>query len=156
MLRIEGSTSLDSEFEIYFAYGSNMSSARLFERIPSARSLGAARLEGFRLAGNKLGSDGTGKANLVVDLQSVAWGVIYALPASEWPRLDRFEPGYLRQLAKLRDLRDQTHAAQLYLAQAPGPDLPMHPWYREHLIEGAREHELPSDYIAWLSQLPIS
>ena len=73
--------------ENYFAYGSNMSSLRLRERIPSARSLGAARLAGWRLAPNKRGRDGSGKANLVVDANSVVWGVLYQLVAADWPRL---------------------------------------------------------------------
>ncbi|TNF88372.1 MAG: gamma-glutamylcyclotransferase, partial [Gammaproteobacteria bacterium] len=39
----------------YFAYGSNMSPARLQARVPSARPLGVYRLKGHRLSFHKRG-----------------------------------------------------------------------------------------------------
>jgi hypothetical protein len=66
--------------QLYFAYGSNMSSGRLR---PGAVPAGAARLEGYRLRCNKRGRDGSGKAE--------AWGVLFWLPDPDWEALDRFE-----------------------------------------------------------------
>jgi len=139
--------------EIYFAYGSNMSSLRLRERIPSARSLGAAQLAGWRLAPNKPGRDGTGKANLVADANTLVWGVLYELGPADWPTLDRYEPGYIRISQSLVESGELTRRAEVYVFERPGPDLPMHDWYREHLVEGAREHALPADYVAALECL---
>ena len=51
--------------QIYYAYGSNMSSARLVERVPGARTLGPAQLEQWRLLCTKPGADGSGKVNLI-------------------------------------------------------------------------------------------
>ena len=50
--------------DLYFAYGSNMSSARLAARLGPTRCLGRAVLDHFALAWNKPGLDGSGKANL--------------------------------------------------------------------------------------------
>jgi hypothetical protein len=140
---------------IYFAYGSNMSSLRLRERLPTARSLGAARLPGWRLAPNKPGKDGSGKANLVADPGAAVWGVLYELIAADWPTLDRFEPGYTRLPQPIEDGRSRLQRAQVYVFTQHGPDLAMHHWYREHLLQGAREHALPTDYITALETLPV-
>jgi gamma-glutamylcyclotransferase len=140
--------------ELYFAYGSNMSSTRLRERIPHARSLGSARAPGWRFAWNKRGRDGTGKANLVVEERAVVWGVLYELRPDDWSVLDRYEPGYARMAHELLDAEGRLHPGQLYVCHAHGPDLALQDWYREHLIEGAREHALPSQYVARLEELP--
>ena len=99
--------------ELYFAYGSNMSSARLRERVPAARSLGRGQLAGFRLAWNRPGQDGSGKANIVVAEAQIVWGVLYEFPESQWPTLDRFEPNYARETHSLLDRAGQTVSAQL-------------------------------------------
>ena len=82
--------------EVYFAYGSNMSSNRLRARVPEARTIGRAHLNGWRLAFNKPGRDGTGKANLVASAHSTSWGALYEIPSEAWEQLDSFEPGYER------------------------------------------------------------
>ena len=46
---------------------------------------------------NKVGRDGSGKANLVVQEKTCAWGVVFELGAADWDVLDRFEPGYARR-----------------------------------------------------------
>ena len=48
---------------LYFAYGSNLFSARMRERVPSAQARGPARLAGHRLTVDKPGRDGTAKAS---------------------------------------------------------------------------------------------
>lgn len=61
----------------YFAYGSNLSTKQMENRIGSTRQAKRTRLVGYRLAFNKRGNDETGKANIVVDAKSTVWGVIY-------------------------------------------------------------------------------
>lgn len=139
--------------DIYYAYGSNMSSLRLRERAPGARPLGAARIAGWRVASNKPGADGTGKANLVADAAAEAWGVLYELHPEHWTLLDRLEPGYTRMEHTVIDLTGRAQTAQLYLWTEPTPELPMHGWYRDHLLVGAREHDFPQDYIQALEAL---
>lgn len=48
---------------LYFAYGSNMSSARLRARVPSCRPIGIAFLPGHELRFHKRSKDGSGKCD---------------------------------------------------------------------------------------------
>lgn len=139
----------------YFGYGSNMSSPRLLERIPDARPLGAALLPGWRFACDKRGRDGSGKANIRLAPRTAVWGVVFELPPEAWPRLDRFEWGYRREPCRVRHGR-RVLEAQMYVAVAPHEqELEPFDWYRDHMLHGAREHELPEDVIAALAALPV-
>ncbi len=133
----------------YFAYGSNMSSRRLADRV-RAQPLGVAWVPGLRLAFNKPGADGTGKANLVCAAGDRAWGVVYRLSAPELARLDRFEPGYARGLEGVWLAGRGPVRAVLYRWLAATPELAPTPAYLTHLLEGAREHGLPRHWRAAL------
>src|SRR5699024_6090609 len=50
----------------YFAYGSNMCTARLAQRVPGVKALGSAWLGGHRLYWHLRGGDGSGKCNIVL------------------------------------------------------------------------------------------
>jgi hypothetical protein len=142
---------------LYFAYGSNMSSARLRERIGSADALGAASLPGFRLVFNKPSLDGSGKANLVAALDAITWGVLWWLGRERWTALDAFEPGYRRAAMPVQSRSMGRVEAEVYLYdaphdvrhEAPGGLAPFD-WYVDHLIDGAREHALPESWLATL------
>ena len=121
-----------------------MSSARICERIPNARTIGRAYWSGMRLTCNKVAADGSGKANLISDERHTAWGVLYELDEPDWIALDGFEPGYTRQRCSVIHMDDQIIPAQVYLADAPYCVTPPHDWYRDHLLNGAREFGLPA------------
>ncbi len=140
--------------QIYYAYGSNMNSTRLVERVPGARILGPARLDSWQLRCTKPGADGSGKANLIEDPKAVTWGVLYALGSDDWTRLDAFEPGYERTEHAVLDASGRAVRAQLYLWTQTTEELAMAGWYRDLLLAGAREHGLPDDYVAMLEALP--
>lgn len=53
-----------------FACGSNMLTARLRERVSSARPVGTACLPGFSLRWHKVSVDGSGKCDVVEDVLS--------------------------------------------------------------------------------------
>ena len=74
---------------LVFSYGSNMLSARIQERCPSARAIGVARLPGFELAWHKRSQDGSGKCDVVAGTtDSIVFGVVFTVPQSEKPDLD--------------------------------------------------------------------
>ena len=134
--------------DLYFAYGSNMSTARLHARIARAEPVGAARVEGYRTFCNKRGKDGSGKANLVATPTAEAWGVLCRLTPADWEILDRFEWGYQRKTRQVLAREGEAHRAQLYLALQPEKrEIPPFDWYRELCLEGAREHALPESTI---------
>jgi hypothetical protein len=138
---------------LYFAYGSNMGSARMRSRVPEARLRAVGCVAGFRLALDKAGADGTGRANLAPEAGGLVWGVVWALPGSAWPALDRFEPGYARREIEAVSTGARV-LAQTYLATDPA-DAPLDVSleYARLLLEGAREHGLPAEHVAILEAL---
>ena len=138
---------------LYFAYGSNLYSQRMRERVPSAAARGVARLDGHRLALDKPGRDGTAKANLRPASGVSVWGVVWALDAAHWPALDACERGYRRIEVTVR-LGDVETAAATYASElcteSPFPSRA----YKRFLVEGAREHGLPPHWVDLLEALP--
>ena len=138
---------------LYFAYGSNLSPARMRERIAGAEPLGAARLVGFCLRLDKRGADGSGKANLGDDASQSVWGALYRIDASDWPRLDAFEPGYERIAVEV-EWRGAAQAAETYRSHRLTEHAVPFAWYKRLLVEGARAHALPEAWIRRLESLP--
>jgi hypothetical protein len=146
---------------VYFAYGSNMSGARLRARIGAVQPLGAALLRHWRLAFDKPGRDGTAKANLVACAGSGTWGVAWELDASRWSALDRFELGYRRVRVQVERADGERLVAESYVFE-PGPgggalaSLAPSAEYVSLLLAGAREHALPGEYVERIRRLVLS
>jgi len=137
--------------DLYFAYGSNLSQRRLAERIPGPECQGPARLADYRLSFNKHSADGSGKANLVASPGEEAWGVLWTIAREDWPTLDGFEPGYVRTPCSAVDAAGQPRAASVYLWPGAGPEEAPYDWYLAYLLEGARENQLPAEYVRRLA-----
>lgn len=137
----------------YFAYGSNLKTARMCERAPSARPEGIARLLGYRLVWDKRGRDGTGKANLRADANAAVWGVVYRLEVAEWVFLDAHESGYDR-LEVYISQRGERLRAHTYLSTLLTTEPVPAAWYQRLVVEGAREHGLPLEWIRSLDSWP--
>lgn len=139
----------------YFAYGSNMLTARLVERCGTARSINAAFVEGFALAFSKVSKDGSGKATLVQHEQSTVHGVLFSLHSSELPKLDALEglgKGYDRiEVDVVTDRAPSKIVAHTYIATKMDDDLVPFDWYLGLVVAGARDHVLPDDYTYELS-----
>ena len=135
--------------ELYFAYGSNMSSARLGERLASVRALGRARASGWSLTFDKPGRDGTSKANLVARPDAHVWGVVYELRTEDWPALDRYERDYRRAGCIVETPAGERLETQAYFFDSdPGrPAARPSRDYLAHLLAGASEHGLPEDHV---------
>lgn len=138
----------------YFAYGSNMSTARLCSRIPSAVRVGVGRLFGYRLAFHKAGErDGSAKCDafLTGDPDHEVLGVVYRLQPDEKGVLDAIEGvghGYENRLVELTMMDGSRISAWVYCATAIDRALKPFDWYREHVVRGALENRLPGEYIA--------
>ena len=137
---------------LYFAYGSNLLSRRMLERVPSAAARGPARLAGWRLALDKPGRDGTAKANLRHATEAHAWGVAWALDPAHWPGLHACERGY-RRIEVDVILAGGLVRAATYVSELFTDDLLPSGAYRRFLVEGAREHGLPAHWVALLEGL---
>ncbi|PSJ44476.1 gamma-glutamylcyclotransferase [Zobellella endophytica] len=139
----------------YFAYGSNMSLARLCARVPGARPLGRFRLAGHRLCFHKVGRDGSGKCDAAETGNPAdgVHGVVFALPPGGKARLDEVEgrgQGYGDKWVWVEDAGGRRWRAFTYYATRRDPGLRPYCWYLHHVLVGAREAALPADYIGAL------
>ena len=137
-----------SQRDLYFAYGSNMSSRRLRERLSSAKALGMARLDGYAWCCNKLGKDGSGKANLMTQNGAQVFGVLYEIKSKQWKQLDRLELGYQRIEVEL-EFEGQPRTAWSYQSKLITANPPT-PEYLSFIIDGLIEHKLPMAYVSEL------
>ena len=144
----------------YFAYGSNMLTARLRSRVPSARPVGTAQLSGHSLRWHKKSVDASGKCDAFCtgDETDVVHGVLFEMSAAEKPQLDAAEgvgSGYeSRSIPVVRG--ENTEEAVPYLAQSSSvsPRLRPYSWERDLVVGGAREHCLPDTYSKHLAEQP--
>ncbi|QID18431.1 gamma-glutamylcyclotransferase [Nitrogeniibacter mangrovi] len=135
----------------YFAYGSNMSVARLRARIPGAQRLGLATLAGHVLRFHKCGADGSAKLDAVAtgDAADRVLGVLFGLTAADKAVLDAIEgPGYAVVPVAVGSATGGVVEAFMYRALRVDATLRPFGWYVHHVLTGAREAGLPADYVA--------
>lgn len=140
---------------LYFAYGSNMCSERLRSRITSLNIVGRASLKDRKVVFNKRSKDGSGKANLVESPGSVVWGVLYEINVQDLYTLDKIEGGYERITVRVQKPDGSEVEAVTYVSEDLTNDSRPYKWYKKLLLSGAREHNLPQDYIAYLEGFPV-
>jgi gamma-glutamylcyclotransferase (GGCT)/AIG2-like uncharacterized protein YtfP len=145
----------------YFAYGSNMLTARLQARCASAQARSVVRVDDYKLSFFKKGRDGSGKAMTSKSAGGRVFGVVFDLDESDLASLDRFEgvgQGYDRvgdftahNLDTGKPLDAVTYIANPDFIVS---DLKPYDWYLNLVIAGARHHALPSDYAMALTATP--
>lgn len=143
---------------LYFAYGSNLMSARLKARTPSARAVSRAVLPRFKLRWHKIGADGTGKCDVVFTNGpgDCVHGVAYTIRRGELRHLDRVEElgsGYYACNVSIQ-VRGRRRIARTYRAIPVDASLKPLDWYKRFVVRGAREHRLPDHYVAGLARTP--
>lgn len=145
----------------YFAYGSNMCTHRLRERVPSCRFLAVAKLPGHALRFHKGGrNDGSGKCNIFPTgiADDAVIGVLYAMAPAEKANLDRVEGvgfGY-RSIEVSVETAEGPARAWTYRAEEAAIDERLVPytWYKEFVLQGAIEHGLPAWYVRAIAEVP--
>lgn len=141
----------------YFAYGSNLSRARLQARVPEAKPLGRARLEGWALCFDKHGRDQHAKANIRSSSGEHVWGAVYHLPSALRDPLDRAEGlGVEYAMRRVRitvDAPASVIEAYTYVALRICPGLPLQDWYLGHVLAGIVDHGLPQHWRGQVSRI---
>jgi len=141
---------------LYFAYGSNMCAGRLRARVPSAEALFGAKLMEHRLAFHKKSIDGSGKADAhYTGRDDCVWGVVFELDSAEKPALDEAEglgSGYLEKIVSVVGTSGESTATMYYATDTDGTLKP-YSWYLRFIIDGARQHGLPDEYISQLEKV---
>jgi gamma-glutamylcyclotransferase (GGCT)/AIG2-like uncharacterized protein YtfP len=143
-------------YKFYFAYGSNMAAERMTRRIPAAEIFCAAKLAAYSLQFHKVGSDGSGKCDVVqCDSPGAAvYGVLFRVQQHDLLELDRYEgPGYSRTTVTVATDSGEILAAATYVALKSNPQLLPYSWYKEHVLRGATVAGLPASYIATLKSV---
>jgi len=151
---------------LYFAYGSNMHSAQMKQRCPSATFVCRAKVPSHRLAFTLTSLErGCGVADVVRDDTKDVWGVIYELPENELKELDKdesFRPGrpddqneYTREKHYVWAEGDTNRPLLVSLYRGhPQLDQPLPSCeYKKLIVEGARHWHLPADYIRELESI---
>ncbi len=139
---------------VVFAYGSNMLMSRIRKRCPKARALGSAKLLGHELKWHKRSVDESGKCDVVQtnDEAHVVYGVLYEIDEKEKPALDRAEglgEGYEEKKVEVV-FGGASRVVFIYSATKTDSSLKPYTWYKAFVVEGAKEHKLPSEYIQQL------
>jgi cation transport regulator ChaC len=142
----------------YFAYGSNMAASVMDGWCRNHRCAGAARLDDFALRFLRRSRRWrAGAADVVPAPGGAVWGVLYEVSAADRHALDRKEfagEGYRARAVEVELASGGRVPAVTYEVIDKAPDeLVPTAEYLELLVRGARERELPADYIAWLVSL---
>lgn len=141
----------------YFAYGSNLHPERLLQRVPSARVIGPALIEGYRLVFNKRGADNSGKCNVMLaSADDRVHGALFDIDARQKSALDRAEGGY--DVHQLRVMSGgESHQAFSYIAHPQNLVDELHPydWYHALVMTGGRYHDLPAAYLERIAAHPV-
>lgn len=140
---------------LYFAYGSCMCRPSFRETVPRFELLGAAKLDGYRLAFTyKSIARGGGVADVVPDPAHSVWGVLFRVPQGYLDRLDEREGAHL-------GLYERTWLAVEFDGSVLEPvltytvvnkepqDVHPTPEYAGLIFDGARGL-VPPHYSAWL------
>jgi gamma-glutamylcyclotransferase len=134
----------------YFAYASNMNRAQMRSRAGQILEERPGRLENYELAFNKKVRGGTAGANIRPAPGKAVEGILYKINESAFRNLDRFEGApvhYRRIQIDVKDRDGKTIAAQAFIATKVEKGLRPAPHYLKTILDGAAEHNLPSEYV---------
>jgi gamma-glutamylcyclotransferase (GGCT)/AIG2-like uncharacterized protein YtfP len=134
---------------LYFAYGSNMDPTHMAHRVPNARAVGPARLDGFRLAFSVYSTEWQGgAANLELAEKSHVWGVLWEVPEDETSGLDAFQghPTFFRREDVVVEAAEGSLIALTYrVAHQEGSYVRPTDAYLNTLYSAIRIHGLPPE-----------
>ncbi|MES9953651.1 MAG: gamma-glutamylcyclotransferase family protein [Candidatus Thiodiazotropha sp. 6PLUC2] len=137
----------------YFSYGSNMSIKRLLDRVPSAKKVDVGVLEKHELKFHKISKkDGSAKCDAYEtgNPEHKLYGVVFHISENEKPELDKKEGlgyGYEQKYVKILLNNGATIDAFTYYATNVNAALKPLDWYKEHVLRGSMENELPIEHI---------
>lgn len=156
----------------YFAYGSNLSTQRMQDRVAKTLAVASAEfsriqlpshvafLKNYRLAFNNTDTAGVERyANIVPSPGSIVWGAAYWCSPEAMQALDRYEGVeegcYSRQWIEVETIAGESLRAEVYIggpqftADAGKPS----DWYLQIILLGAKEHGLPEEHIREIERL---
>ncbi|CAJ0959539.1 unnamed protein product, partial [Mesorhabditis belari] len=146
---------VNKNFFYYFAFGSNLLQERIRIQNKGAIFHNIGLLNGFRLTFVEYGERWRGGVASIIEApDGHVWGCVWKVPFEFSDELDRQEAGYHR-LEVAIESNGETIICRTY--QYNGNHHKFHapsPHYKMVIITGAREHELPEDYLKKLEAIP--
>jgi cation transport regulator ChaC len=132
----------------YFAYGSNLSTGQINDRIKYVHNQYKAKLSNYSFVYNKKSTDGTSKANLEKIDGAVTWGLCYEIDRYQFDYLKKnYELGYdVIEVWVDSDSMGKI-MAKTFISKSLTEAYPSSK-YVDVIVTGARENQLPDDYIA--------
>jgi gamma-glutamylcyclotransferase len=145
----------------YFAYGSNMLTERLRNRVPSVRPISSVILSGYDLRWHKSSTDGSGKCDITRSPAKMVHGVLFEMNDAHLGKLDAAEGlghGYHHHWVAVQQINGASVLALSYAADQSqiDPILKPYDWYHSLVVDGARHHSLPDEYISKLGAVKLS
>ena len=133
-----------------------MSINRLRERVPSANVITIAKLSCHLLDFHKVSIDGSGKCDAYEtgNPDDFLYGVVFEIDPSEKRKLDRAEGlgyGYEEKEVTVIDNNGKCILTTTYYATNIYKTLKPYHWYKNFVVHGAKENNLPKDYIEMLT-----
>lgn len=136
----------------YFAYGSNMSLSRLRERAPGAKRMGTYILSAHTLRFHKVSRDNSGKCDAfhTKNPDDFVIGALFEIDLCEKKDLDTAEGlghAYEEKMVVVVNASGEAVSASTYYATNIDDTLKPYSWYKNHVLIGAKESQLPQSYI---------
>ena len=148
---------------LYFAYGSNMCTGRLRDRVPSASFVRIGYVAQRSLRFHKRSTtDGSGKCDAfrTANPNDELWGVMFLINMNEKSDLDEAEGlgrGYDEENLSVQSDRGMVQAlAYVAAPRSIVPTLQPYSWYRDFVLAGAQEHQLSAAYIEAIQAVQTS
>ncbi|KAI5644930.1 AIG2-like family domain-containing protein [Phthorimaea operculella] len=153
---------------LYFAYGSNILRYRMKMHCPSAEFVSIARADNYRLDFHKYNKFWGGpEATIVPTANAHVWGVVWRVNIDDKISFDDhrgmdMKKYFLKHIDVLTPYIGYIHCSVYIQRINPLPvgdndPIPVERWpswtYREVMVAGAKEHEMPPFYIEFLSNL---
>ena len=143
-----------------FSYGSNMLTARIKQRVNDYRKICIGYLPKYSLRFHKKSKDGSGKADAYFtdNKNDIVWGVVGYVDMEAKKLLDKFEglgKGYGENQVEIINNEEKIFST-IYVADLDHIDSDLLPfdWYKDFVLQGCIENELPKDYIDAVVKIP--
>lgn len=154
------------ERSLYFAYGANLNPEIMKRRCPDSSFMAVAYSCDYILKftkclkRDKSWGKGSWVADMALSLNDKVWGAIYKVSEKDLENLDksegvRFPTGYKRvkQLVIVEKSNPLCVDVWTYLVNKKQGEGRPSKLYMAAILEGAREHQLPEDYIKFLESI---
>ena len=124
---------------------------------PNAKYLSKARLNNYKLDFTRFSKERQCGVGDVVEAKGfVVWGVLYDVPQNEVPKIDKKEDApraYKRKSVQVVLANGMIREAMTYMVREKVGTVPPRKEYLDLYLKGAREHELPEEYIEFLKRI---